>query len=362
MVFFILALGFSVVTNGLFLKFSTTLGRRHERNHEIRWVKEEKPAFGGITFYIVFLLSIIAFLILDPEGAILFHNIEFLGFILAASIGFLCGLFDDAFNTRPLLKLGTQILAGVVIVYSGTFIHVSGIYWLDIAITLFWVVGIMNSINLLDNMDAIASFVSMGILGSILVINQLNGAQDDSYKFIIIGLIAAIGGFLFYNWHPSKLFMGDTGSMFLGIVLAFLGIKYAWNIELAHYTQSVPQINKILLVLVIFILPLTDTTTVFIKRIISGRSPFQGGKDHTTHHLFYLGLKERWVALVYIMISLISLFIVLKMLQLIFDWNWFLTFGFGTYFIIVFGALFFISFLNRSEDHYKSPDDDKKSA
>lgn len=361
LIFFLLALVFSAVTNGLFLKFSFNMGRRDTRMDEIRWSKDDKPSFGGITFYIVFLLSIISFLILDPEGAVLFKNIEFLGFLLALSIGFLTGLFDDAFNTKPLLKLGSQILAGVILVISGTYIQISGIYWFDIAITMIWVIGIMNSINLLDNMDAISTVVTIGVLSSFLVIIQLNGAQDGSYAFVIIGLIAALGGFLFYNWHPSKLFMGDTGSMFLGIAVAFLGIKYAWNIQIVDNPLEVPTINKLMLVLVIFILPITDTTTVFFKRIMVGRSPMQGGKDHTTHHLFYLGLKERYVALIYVMISLISIFIVLKMIELIFDWNMFMTLGFGSYFILIFGALFFIAHLNRSEDHYKSSEKDKKS-
>ncbi len=363
LIFFLLALGFSAITNGLFLKFSSNLGRRHPaKADQIRWAKDEKPSFGGITFFIVFLLSIISFLILDPEGAVLFQNTEFLGFMLAASIGFLTGLFDDAFNTRPYLKLGSQILAAVVLVLSGTYIGITGIYWLDIAITLVWVIGIMNSINLLDNMDAISSVVTIGILGSFLVVIQLNGAQDGSYGFIIIGLIAALGGFLFYNWNPSKLFMGDTGSMFLGIIIAFLGIKYAWNVEIVDRSVDIPLINRFLLVFIVFVLPITDTATVFFKRITSGRSPLQGGKDHTTHHLFYLGLSERYVALIYVMISLISIFIVVKMLQLYFAWNSFMTLGFGSFFIIVFGALFFIAHLNRSDDHYKSPEKDKKSA
>ena len=362
LIFFLLAMSFSVVTNGLFLKFSSNLGSRQSKGDQIRWAADEKPSFGGITFFIVFLLSVISFLILDPEGAVLFQNSEFLGFMLASSIGFLTGLFDDAFNTKPFLKLGSQILAGMVLVISGTYISISGVYWLDVAITIFWIIAVMNSINLLDNMDAISSVVTIGILSSFLVIIQLNGSQDGSYAFVIIGLIAALGGFLFYNWHPSKLFMGDTGSMFLGIVVAFLGIKYAWNIEIADQPDAGPVINRLLIVLVVFLLPITDTTTVFIKRILSGRSPLQGGKDHTTHHLFYLGLKERWVALIYVMISLISIFIVLKMVGLIFNWNSFMTLGFGSYFILIFGSLFFIAHLNRSEDHYKSPEKDKKSA
>lgn len=362
LIFFLLALGFSIATNGLFLKFSSNLGLRNAKIEGIRWSTDQKPSFGGITFYIVFLLSVISFFILDPEGAILFRNAEFLGFMLAVSIGFLTGLFDDAFNTRPLLKLFSQILAAIVLIFSGTYIQISGLYWLDITITVLWVIGIMNSINLLDNMDAIASVVVIGILGAILIVIQLNGAQDGSYAFVIIGLIAAISGFLFFNWNPSKLFMGDTGSMFLGIIVAFLGIKYAWNIEIIDNPNVIPLSNKIILVVSIFILPLTDTTTVFVKRIMSGRSPLQGGKDHTSHHLSYLGIKESYVALIFVLLALVSVFAVLKIVSLINNWNIFLSIGFFSLIILIFGSLFIIAHLNRSESHYQSPNKDKKTA
>ncbi|PKP03099.1 MAG: hypothetical protein CVU11_09525 [Bacteroidetes bacterium HGW-Bacteroidetes-6] len=343
----ILFLGFSLIINGLFLKFSDNLGLRTAKNNGVRWNPNQKPSFGGITFYILFLISVIAFSMLDPN-AMLIRNIEFLGFMLALSIGFVAGLFDDAFDTKPFIKLGLQLLTAVVMIFSNTYIQITGVYSLNVAITLVWVVGIMNAINLLDNMDAISSIVVMSILATFLVIMQLNGLSDGPYLFVTIGLMAAIGGFLFFNWHPSKLFMGDTGSMFLGSVVAFMGIKYAWNLQLESLEPVAWQ--KVLVMLVIFIVPLTDTTTVFCKRICSGKSPFVGGKDHTTHHLSYLGLSERLVALVYIGIGLFSVLAILKMLTLLNRWNGFLTLGYVTFVSAVFFGLFYIAHLNRHKE------------
>lgn len=343
----VLFFGFSLVINGLFLKFSSNLGLRTAKESGVRWTSAQKPSFGGITFYILFLISVIAYSMLDPES-MLVRNVEFLGLMLAVSIGFITGLFDDAFNTRPMIKLGLQILTAGVIMFSGTVISISGILLVDYALTIIWVIGIMNAINLLDNMDAIASVVTIFILACFLVVMQLNGIVDGPYPFVSIGLIAAIGGFLFFNWNPSKLFMGDTGSMFLGSVLAFLGIKYGWNIQVSN--TEVYEWQRILIVLVIFIIPLTDTTTVFFKRIMAGRSPFVGGKDHTTHHLSYLGLNERAVALIYCVIGLMSLLTILKFVSLFSHWNGFISFACITFIAVVFGGLFYIAHINRDKE------------
>jgi len=338
---------FSLVINGLFLKFSDNLGLRSAKISGTRWTSAQKPSFGGITFYILFLISVIAYSMIDPFAS-LGRNIEFLGLMLAVSIAFVAGLFDDAFNTRPLIKLALQILAAAVLVFSGTYIQISGNQIADVALTFVWVIGIMNSINLLDNMDAISSSVVVFILSCFLVIMQLNGIEDGPYLFISFGLIAAIGGFLFFNWHPSKLFMGDTGSMFLGSVVAFLGIKYGWNLKMNAAEPDVWQ--RLIVVFVIFILPITDTTTVFIKRILAGRSPFVGGKDHTSHHLSYLGLNEKSVAVIYCVIGLITVLATVKLLPLFGHWNGFITLGYVTLISVVFLGLFYIANLNRDKE------------
>jgi UDP-GlcNAc:undecaprenyl-phosphate/decaprenyl-phosphate GlcNAc-1-phosphate transferase len=133
----------------------------------------------------------------------------------------------------------------------------------------------------------------LGIYSHTLVVTDM---------FVIIACAASILGFLFYNVYPSKIYMGDTGSQFLGVFLGALSIKYVWNIP--H--QLLPQYTSPILVLIVFLLPITDTTTVTINRLLKGTSPFVGGRDHTTHFLFFNGFSERKVFLIFILISLLS--------------------------------------------------------
>ena len=346
-ILFISSFCFSLIINALFIKFSQNLGIREKGNNEIRWSSSQKPAFGGITFYILFLISVAVFSIMEASDFIT-CNLELLGFLLAASIGFVAGLFDDAFNTKPFIKFALQLLCATILIISNSYIKISDSNIINILLTYIWVVGIMNAVNLIDNMNAIASIVVIFILLCFIAIMLLNGNDDGVYVFITVGLIAAILGFLVFNWHPSKLFMGDTGSMFLGATIAFLGIKYGWNMDIAG--QSPDAWIRILSIAIIFITPLTDTTTVFFKRISSGRSPFIGRKDHTTHHLYYLNIKERHIALIFAFIGLISVISTFKLVQLYNNWNVFITLGCLSFVIIVFCSLFYIANINKDKE------------
>ena len=143
-VFFLLAIGFSVVINGLFIRFSKTLGiRNNEDLNLIRWAATTKPSVGGFSFYIVFLLSFTAYAFVFRDIDSLFNK-ELIGLLLASSFGFLVGLADDAYNTNPLLKFLGQLTCGVILVVSGVVINISDYYTLNSLFTLFWVIAIMN--------------------------------------------------------------------------------------------------------------------------------------------------------------------------------------------------------------------------
>ena len=256
------------------------------------------------------------------------------------------GLADDAYNTRPFLKLLTQILCGIILIYSGTYIAIFEYTSLNYLLTILWVVGLMNSINMLDNMDGITSVVSLIIAFTIFFIMLLNNNLNDIETTITIGLLAALFGFLYFNWPPSKMYMGDTGSQYLGILLAALSINYLWNPVTTHeYSIS----RQMLIPLLSFIIPIVDTTTVVIKRVGKGNSPFIGGKDHTTHHLSYLGLSEKKVASIVALISTISSMIVVYVITQISFWTHLYTFIFLAYFLIVFVVLFRIATKNHPE-------------
>jgi len=340
--YFIGSVVFSTLINFIFLRFAQNLGIRNKIETGNRWNPLQKPAFGGISFYIIFLLSFTSYTVFFPTD-IGFPNRIMFGLIAATALAFLMGLADDAFNTRPYLKLGVQIASGLLLIYSGTFIQVFDSEALNYIITIVWVVGMMNSINMLDNMDAITSIISIVVLLATIIIMVFTGNYANIYFYTLLGVLASLIGFLFFNWHPSKLFMGDTGSQFLGVFLAFVGIRYFWNIQWGELNDSV--FGNFMLILAIFALPLIDTTTVVINRLLRGQSPMVGGKDHTTHSLSHIGLSDKQIAFIFGIISLVFSGMVVFGLITGNDYKEILELGILSLFLIVF-ILFFI--LNRS--------------
>lgn len=330
------------------LRFVKTLGIRNDKETMIRWSDQVKPALGGLTFYIIFLLSIIfhSFIFSYTGDNI---DFKFTGIVGATSLGFLMGLSDDAYNTRPVLKFLTQVLCGGILIYSGTYIEFFDNNILNYLLTMLWVVGLMNSINMLDNMDSITTLVSIVICFTILILMLLSNDAGGFGATIVIGLLAALLGFLYFNWNPAKMYMGDTGSQYLGVLLAALSITYLWNpITTVEFSIS----RQLLIPLLTFIVPIVDTTVVTIKRLSKGNSPFVGGKDHTTHHLSYLGFSEKQVAAIIALISIISSAIAVYIITSIQVWSHLYTVIFSAYFLIVFGILFYIAKknVNKSEN------------
>lgn len=338
--FFVVALIFSLIINALLLKFAKTLGIRNNQESIIRWSSTAKPALGGISFFIVFLFSFISLTFLKDEASG-FSGIVSMGLLAAVSLGFLVGLYDDAYNTHPWLKFSGQLMCGVLLILSGTYIQFFSNEWLNYLLTLFWVVGIMNSINMLDNMDGISSIVSIGIFLAILGIIVMAGDFTNPMIIILVGGLASLAGFLYYNWNPSRMYMGDTGSQFLGILLSALGILYFWNA--AGSEAEMGRMAKVIMVAMAFALPLIDTTTVFYKRISRGGNPFVGGKDHTTHHLSYLGLSDRKVALFFLLFSFLSAALTLLINHLGKSWKPWYSWLFIAYLSGLFLFLFIVS-------------------
>jgi UDP-GlcNAc:undecaprenyl-phosphate/decaprenyl-phosphate GlcNAc-1-phosphate transferase len=301
LIFFITTLIASILINALFLKFSKNLGMRNIDENSIRWATQTKPALGGFSFFFIFLLSLLVIVVIAGNNSFITQQ-NTLGLIAAVFVGFLLGLSDDAYNTQPILKLLVQIVCGALLVWSGNSIHLFNNAIINNGLTVFWVVAIMNSINMLDNMDGITSITSVFICVMMLMLGMYTNTLTQHDFFVIIACIASILGFLFFNVFPSKIYMGDTGSQFLGVFLSALSIKYVWNIP----TYNLPQFTSPLLVCIVFLLPIADTTTVTINRLMKGSSPFVGGRDHTTHHLFFNGFSERKVFLIFALISVIS--------------------------------------------------------
>jgi UDP-GlcNAc:undecaprenyl-phosphate GlcNAc-1-phosphate transferase len=327
----------SILCNSLLLKFSHTLGIRNNNDVIIRWSNQSKPSLGGISFFAVFVFSAIVYSILFYED-IIFHNIQYVGMFVAGCVSFLMGLADDAYNTKPLPKLLAQIFCGVILVLTGTSIQLTGNNWIDASVTIIWVVAVMNSLNMLDNMDGITGTTALFILLSCLASSFIVFSTEvNIWTITIFSVIGALIGFLYYNLHPSKMFMGDAGSQFIALFVAFFGIKYLWN---AIPDSSSNTWASALLTLTVFTPAAADTLTVVINRLRKGKSPMVGGKDHTTHHLVYAGYNDRQVWWGFTFIGMLSFVLAITILYLISDGNIPPIALFLFYFIFVFGYLY----------------------
>ncbi len=299
----------SVLLNYIFLKWTHTLGTKDLAPDEsVRWSASYKPAIGGISFYIIFLISYAVYLFFHNPDLKTSEEAIHLGILITVTIGFFVGLADDTFNTVPWLKLSAQIICGVLLLLFDIRIEFFESYIPDALLTIFWTVAVMNAINMPDNMDGITTIVSIFILIMAAVASEPFFSGNLFYSFICGGVVAALTGFLFFNWNPSKIFMGDTGSQMLGALLSAVGIIFFWNngyIDIEHSWYS-----KLVIVGTAFVIPIAASMPVTINRLRRGVSPFVGGKDHTTHHLSYAGLSDRQVAFVMIAISLLLLFLI----------------------------------------------------
>lgn len=306
----------------------------------VRWSNFQKPAVGGISFFVLFLLSLACYGVFFPFRFMPMDK-ELLGMLSVVTLAFIMGLADDAYNTKPFLKLFVQILCGVILISTNQSIRIFDNVILNDILTILWVVGIMNSINMLDNMDAITATVSVIILIEALLSLYINQDFYNVHIIMILGVIGALSGFLFFNWHPSKLFMGDSGSQFLGILLAVIGIHYFWNNP--DFGGRYMHSKQIFVTLLAFIIPICDTTIVVINRISKKQAPWIGGKDHTTHFLSYIGLSDSQVAIAFSAISFISLMMIFVIQGTIVNWSYKHMIFFGAYILIVFGTLFAVT-------------------
>ncbi len=306
-VFFFICFIFSVLINNILLKFAQTLGMRGKQADQVRWNPNIKPSLGGISFFVVFLLSYIFINLVQTLDTA--YRIRLTGILAVCTMAFLMGLADDAFNTQPLLKFLTQITCALILLFTGTYIKIFENDLFNYLLTILWIVGIMNSINMLDNMDAITTITSIAACVFFILVNASLKQMLHPFSILSIGVLASLAGFLIYNFHPSKMFMGDTGSQFLGIFMGSVAIHFCWNSFPQNLIDTNEQLYHFAIVGLVFLLPLVDTATVVINRLLKGNSPFIGGKDHTTHHLFFKGVTEKSIAILYFIISLVAVFL-----------------------------------------------------
>ena len=314
-----LAVILSFFIHKLLLKYSAGFGmKNHESEGQIRWTNSVKPSVGGVGIFLLFLFGIsVGLMSLQSE---LFADPRFSGLVWASLLGFVIGLMDDVYQISPTQKFTGQILCAVVLYYSGVFIEISSLPIVNFIISVFWVIGIMNSINMLDNMDGISGVTISGILLSMISVMYFTGTITISYAMLILGVIGGLIGFLSFNWNPAKIYLGDTGTQFLGVFLAGLAMLFLWNIQ-PNEGFVLFNASQLIIPVMVFALPIIDTATVFIRRIWRGQSPFIGGRDHTTHNLAIFGVQESKVPLIFALVNVCTLIMVSIISVCMADWN-----------------------------------------
>lgn len=189
------------------------------------------------------------------------------------------GLLDDIRNLSPLVRVAAQAMAAVVVILAGSRVQMFDSAILEIGLTVVWVVGITNGLNLLDNMDGLAAGVAAVTAGWMFVIASLNGQYLVSA--VLVAMCGAALGFLRHNRHPASIYLGDAGSLFLGFLLAVCAMRLRFDAP-AAYTWVIPVLA--------LAVPILDTALVVVTRMSRRVSPFRGGRDHISHRLVLLGL------------------------------------------------------------------------
>ncbi|HEU4507956.1 MAG TPA: hypothetical protein VFR78_06950 [Pyrinomonadaceae bacterium] len=245
-----------------------------------RWHKKPTAMLGGTAIWLSVVIASLAFTI---------HTTYVKQILMASTFLFLVGLVDDLIHIKPYQKLIGQILGAAFVVYYGLSLPWTGSKIVNMALAIFWLIGITNAINLLDNMDGLASGIAI-IAAGFLSLSFVNTGQFP--EALLLGIFAAaLLGFLIYNFNPASIFMGDCGSMFVGFFLASSALI---NVSGGRSRSFLPVLAVPILVLFI---PIFDTTFVTVLRKLSGRAASQGGRDHTSHRLVALGMSERHAVL-----------------------------------------------------------------
>ena len=268
---FALALGTSILTIPYVIKWVNKKNLLAQPNHRSSHIIPT-PSLGGIGIFLG-LVSVVPFLPFNPEIIILLASVLIL---------FVAGWYDDIYEMKSLVKLSIQLICAIGLYYAGFKIdNLHGIFGIteiqepfSFIITILFIAGVTNAFNLIDGIDGLAggiTLINSLFFGFIFLFNQ-----QISYTLIAFALSGAIIGFLKFNYHPAKIFMGDTGSLFIGLLMSLFAIKTMQANTSAELSFSVA--------IVLIFLPVFDTLRLFAQRILKKRSPFSADKNHL-HHL-----------------------------------------------------------------------------
>jgi UDP-GlcNAc:undecaprenyl-phosphate/decaprenyl-phosphate GlcNAc-1-phosphate transferase len=286
--------------------------------------REPVPYFGGLAIYLAFLMSL----------AFTFEfRHDVLGIILAGTIVVMLGLIDDFGVLTPWTKLVGQLLAVFVLIKSGIRIEIAALpEWVDLTLTVFWMVGLINAFNLLDIMDGLSAGVGAVSASCLLVVALLQG--DQTIAVMLVALLGSLLGFLKFNWYPARIYMGDTGAMFIGLLLGAMTM-----------IERYPGDHSLSLLTPVFIvgIPIFDTLFVMYIRYRRGLPIFWGSPDHIAIRLRHWGLSVPQIVIMSYVATAVVGMIGLAMLSVSQEVGWILCAG-------TVGALLLVTVLMKRVD------------
>jgi UDP-N-acetylmuramyl pentapeptide phosphotransferase/UDP-N-acetylglucosamine-1-phosphate transferase len=254
--------------------------------------KYEKPSLGGVAI----LLGFFGSLLMTLPSKDLNDSLYVMAGILIVTI---VGIRDDLLSLKPYYKIIGQLMAAsIIIVFADiritSFHGILGInqipYVLSVLITLFTIIVITNSFNLIDGLDGLASILALIALFALGVWYDQTG--NTLHATLLISLFGAVSAFLIYNWEPSRIFMGDTGSLMIGFIIAIFSINFIQKNDLLEITHPFYFHNPVTIAVCITGVPLFDTLRIFVVRVLKKRSPFSADKNHLHHLLLRLGISH----------------------------------------------------------------------
>lgn len=287
---FLIALGVSYFVTPLIQRLAKTL-KILDLPSENKIHKEPTPRLGGLAIFLAYFLSLLITKHLNSSCGLI---------ILGGAMVLLLGICDDIFRVSAVIKFIYIFILTFVLARNGLAVSLFGkLFYLNLLITLFWIIGVTSALNAVDNMDGLAGGIA--IIAAITFFVIAIRTSQWEWATLAIALSGAILGFLRYNFSPAKIFMGDSGSLFLGFTLASIGIKGEWS------TNSIKA--SIIPVLVLGV-PIFDLAYIVIRRWSEGtakgviRALTFCAKDHLSHRLLNLGFSQRISALVIYLISI----------------------------------------------------------
>ncbi len=294
---FIAALAFALIMTPLVKTFAFKIGAIDKPNHR-KVHTRIMPRLGGLAIYAAFVGAFFAVSPFIPEGLLRPRDVNMINALLVGgTIIIILGALDDRFELSAKVKLLGQIAAACVVVF-GFDVHIDLVNvpfgetmqpiaeWIGIPLTIIWIVGVTNAINLIDGLDGLAAGVSGISIATIAVMASLMGFQPVILLSTL--LLGGIIGFLVFNFHPAKIFMGDSGSLFLGFSLATLSMLGFKQVTIVSFVTP----------LLIIGVPLSDTFFAIVRRWVNKKPIFAPDKGHLHHRLQDLGFSHRRTVLI----------------------------------------------------------------